>query len=89
MAVFYGVIWPLYGACAGDYFPKAVMGTVIGAWTPFYGLGAVVVHWVSGTLRDATGSYDIPFMINTMMAALSLLLISFVRKVRISEREVS
>ena len=89
MAVFYGVIWPLYGACAGDYFPKAVMGTVIGAWTPFYGLGAVLVHWVSGTLRDATGSYDIPFMINTMMAALSLLLISFVRKVRISEREVS
>ncbi|MFO7740556.1 MAG: MFS transporter [Desulfatiglandaceae bacterium] len=89
MAVFYGVIWPLYGACAGDYFPKAVMGTVIGAWTPFYGLGAVLVHWVSGTLRDATGSYDIPFMINTMMAALSLLLISFVRKVRISEGEVS
>ena len=89
MAVFYGVIWPLYGACAGDYFPKAMMGTVIGAWTPFYGLGAVLVHWVSGTLRDATGSYDIPFMINTMMAALSLLLISFVKKVRISEGEVS
>ena len=34
LAVFYGVIWPMYGACAGDYFPKEVMGTVIGAWTP-------------------------------------------------------
>jgi sugar phosphate permease len=43
LAVFYGVIWPMYGACAGDYFPKEVMGTVIGAWTPFYGLGAILV----------------------------------------------
>jgi MFS family permease len=89
MAVFYGVIWPLYGACAGDYFPKEVMGTVIGAWTPFYGLGAILVHWVSGTLRDHTGSYDTPFVINTIMAALSLLLICFVRKVRMNHGEAS
>jgi sugar phosphate permease len=85
MAVCYGVIWPLYGACAGDYFPKEVMGTVIGAWTPFYGLGAILVHWVSGTLRDSTGSYDIPFMISAIMAAFSLLLICFVKKARISD----
>ena len=80
LAVFYGVIWPMYGACAGDYFPKEVMGTVIGAWTPFYGLGAILVHWVSGVLRDSTGSYDYSFAINIVMAALAVLLICTVKK---------
>ena len=80
LAIFYGVIWPMYGACAGDYFPKEVMGTVIGAWTPFYGLGAILVHWVSGVLRDSTGSYDYSFAINTVMAALAVLLICTAKK---------
>lgn len=86
LAVFYGVIWPMYGACAGDYFPKEVMGTVIGAWTPFYGLGAILVHWVSGVLRDSTGSYDYSFAINTVMAALAVLLICTVKKITMSTR---
>lgn len=75
LAVFYGVTFPMYGACAGDYFPKKVMGTVIGAWTPFYGLGAILVHWVSGILRDSTGTYDHAFIITAVMAALGALLI--------------
>ncbi|MBI4774502.1 MAG: MFS transporter [Deltaproteobacteria bacterium] len=74
--MFYGVTFPMYGACAGDYYPKQVIGTVVGAWTPFYGLGAIVVHWVSGLLRDATGSYQQAFAINAVMAAVGLLLIS-------------
>lgn len=82
MAVFYGVTFPMYGACAGDYFPKEVMGTVIGAWTPFYGAGAILVHWVSGVLRDTTGNYDQAFMINAMMAALGIVLICAVKKKR-------
>ena len=77
--VFYGVTFPMYGACAGDYFPKEVIGTVVGFWTPFYGLGAILVHWVSGMLRDASGSYQQAFTINAVMAALGLLLISRVR----------
>jgi sugar phosphate permease len=80
VAVFYGVTFPLYGACAGDYFPKEVMGTVIGAWTPLYGLGAILVHWVSGMLRDSTGNYDYAFVINTIMAALGIVLIYVVKK---------
>ena len=79
MAAFYGVTFPIYGACAGDYFPREVMGTVIGAWTPFYGLGAILVHWVSGMIRDTTGSYDYAFMINVMMAALGTVFISTVK----------
>ena len=81
-AVFYGAVWPLYGACAGDYFPKEVMGTVIGAWTPFYGSGAIIVHWVSGMLRDTTGSYDQSFLINAGMAALAVCLMVLVRNDR-------
>ncbi|MEA2038273.1 MAG: MFS transporter [Thermodesulfobacteriota bacterium] len=82
MAVFYGITFPMYGACAGDYFPKEVMGTVIGAWTPFYGGGAILVHWVSGVLRDTTGSYDQAFVINAVMAALGIILICAVKKSR-------
>jgi sugar phosphate permease len=80
LAVFYGVTFPIYGACAGDYFPRAVMGTVIGAWTPFYGLGAILTHWVTGILRDATGVYDHAFVLNILMGAVAVVLMALVRK---------
>jgi OFA family oxalate/formate antiporter-like MFS transporter len=80
MALFYGATFPIYGAFAGDYFPRDMMGTVIGAWTPFYGIGAILVHWVTGILRDTTGVYDYAFIINAAMAALGLFLICLVRK---------
>ena len=76
LAIFYGATFPIYGACAGDFFPREAMGTVIGAWTPFYGLGAIVTHWVTGFLRDSTGVYDGPFAINVAMAIIALLLMS-------------
>ncbi len=79
-AVFYGPTFPIYGACAGDYFPRSVMGTVIGAWTPFYGIGAILSHWVTGLLRDSTGVYNTAFLTNGVMALVGLLLIVFVRK---------
>jgi sugar phosphate permease len=79
-AVFYGPTFPIYGACAGDYFPKSVLGTVIGAWTPFYGAGAILSHWVTGLLRDHTGIYDHAFLLNALMACVSILLIGFVRR---------
>ncbi len=86
LAVFYGVTFPIYAACAGEYFPREIMASVLGAWTPFYGLGAVMVHWVSGMIRDVTGSYQIPFMINIVMAALSLLLITRVGEAAVGHR---
>jgi MFS family permease len=79
MAVFYGPTWPIYGACAGDYFPPEIMATVIGAWTPFYGLGAILTHWITGMLRDATGVYHHAFFINMLMAAVAIVLMCFVR----------
>ena len=80
VAIFYGATFPIYGACAGDYFPKEMMGTVLGAWTPFYGSGAIATHWITGFLRDNTGVYDHSFMINAVMAAVGLVLMAFVRK---------
>jgi sugar phosphate permease len=79
MAVFYGATFPIYAACAGDYFPKEAMGTVAGAWTPFYGAGAILTHWVTGKLRDVSGEYDQAFIICAVMAAVSVGLMSRVR----------
>jgi len=80
MAVFYGVTFPIYGASAGDYFPKEYMGSVIGMWTPFYGLGAIVANWVTGFLRDTTGRYNAAFVICTLAAILAVALVWFVRR---------
>ena len=80
LALFYGATFPIYGACAGDYFPREVMGTAIGAWTPFYGAGAILTHWITGLLRDATGVYDHAFIINVVMGVLAIVLICSVRK---------
>lgn len=80
MAVFYGVTFPIYGACAGDYFPAKWMGTVIGSWTPFYGLGAILAHWVGGVIRDASGSYSGAFAVNAAAAGIAFLLIVAVKR---------
>jgi sugar phosphate permease len=79
LALFYGPTFAMYGACAGDYFPREVIGTVMGAWTPFFGVGAIAVHWVTGLLRDASGSYTAAFAIDAGMAALSVVLLLAVR----------
>jgi sugar phosphate permease len=80
LAIFYGVTFPIYGACAGDYFPKGSMGTVIGAWTPFYGAGAILTHWITGSLRDSTGIYNHSFAISVLMALVGLFLMSRVKR---------
>ncbi len=77
-AVSYGATFPLYGACAGDYFPRPMMGTVLGIWTPLYGIGAVSAHWLVGAIRDITGVYDPAFLITVVSAALAALLMATV-----------
>lgn len=78
--IFYGATFPLYGACGGDYFRKEILGTVIGAFTPFYALGAIGAHWFGGYVRDVTGSFTIPFVTAIGLAVVSMVLMSFVRK---------
>ncbi len=79
MALFYGATFPIYGVCAADLFPREWTGSVIGALTPFYGLGAIFVHWVTGFLRDTTGDYQYAFTMSAAMAAVGLILVAFVR----------
>jgi sugar phosphate permease len=80
LAVFYGATFPMYGALSGDYFPRDMMGTVIGAWTPFYGIGAILSHWVTGSLRDRMGTYDQAFIVNALMGAVALVLMLLVKE---------
>ena len=80
VGVAYGTTFPIYGLCAGDYFPREAIATVAGAWTPFYGFGAILTHWISGTLRDTTDVYNHAFIISAVMAFMGLLLMSRVRK---------
>ena len=80
VGVAYGTTFPIYGLCAGDYFPRGAIATVMGAWTPFYGSGAILTHWISGTLRDTIGVYNHAFIIAAVMAFVGLLLMSRVRK---------
>ncbi|MBW1674510.1 MAG: hypothetical protein JRJ45_12880, partial [Deltaproteobacteria bacterium] len=54
-----------------------------GAWTPMYGLGAILVHWITGILRDTTGVYDYAFIINAGMAVAGLFLICLVKKIKV------
>ena len=80
LGVAYGTTFPIYGLCAGDYFPREAIATVVGAWTPFYGCGAILTHWLSGMLRDTTGVYNHAFIISVFMACAALLLMSRVKK---------
>ena len=80
IGVFYGITWPMYGACGGDYFRKEVMGTVIGAWTPFYGLGAILAHLISGRIRDITQSFQPAFYLAVLLALIAAFLMQRVKK---------
>lgn len=89
MAVFYAATFPIYGACAGDYFPREAMGTVAGAWTPFYGSGAILTHWVTGRLRDVTGVYDHAFIVCAAMAGAAVVLMSLVKPMHPHQSEIA
>lgn len=78
--IFYGIIWPMYGACGGDYFREEVMGTVIGAWTPFYGLGAILAHFLSGRIRDITQSFQPAFYLAVLFALVAAFLMQRVKQ---------
>lgn len=77
---FYGAAFPMYSACGGDYFRKEVMGTVIGLFTLFYGIGAITINRVAGYIRDMTGSFMIPFTIAAVLALVSAALMALVKR---------
>ena len=84
----YGPIFPMYAACARDYFPKEVAGTTIGLLTLFYGIGAMVGPIIGGHLIDLLGTFRWSFGIGALAALLAGLLIGFLRRPgEIAEKE--
>jgi len=80
LGAFFGATFPMYGAAGGDYFRKEIMGTVIGALTIFYGTGAILAHRFAGQIRDATGSFTIPFIIAIVASIVASVLMVFVKR---------
>ena len=80
LGMFNGATWPMYGACGGDYFPREVMGTVIGAWTPFYGFGAISANFLGGRIRDVTQSFEWAFYLSVISAVIAAGLMWMVKK---------
>ena len=78
----YGPIFPMYAACARDYFPKEVAGTVIGLLTLFYGTGAMVGPIVGGHLTDLMGTFRWSFGVGALAALLASLIIGFLKRPR-------
>ncbi len=83
----YGAIWPMYGACARDYFPKEITGAVFGLMTIFYGVGAMVSPVLTGYLADVTGTFRWSFGLGAFTAFIAALLIGFLRKPKAFEKK--
>jgi MFS family permease len=80
LGAFYGAIWSLYGACSGDYFNIHIVGTVLGMWTIFYGIGSISGHLFGGWIRDTTGSFQWAFSVCILFGFLAALLMYWVKK---------
>jgi MFS family permease len=78
--IFFGPIFPLYGACAQDYFEERMAGTVVGAWTFIYGIGAILAPSVSGFLADLTGTLRWGFALAGIASLTASMLFLLVRK---------
>lgn len=78
--VFYGAVFPLVAACARDYFPREVGGTVLGLLTIFYGLGAMIAPVGTGYLADITGTFRWPFGLGAAASLFAGLLIGFLKR---------
>ena len=71
----HGAVWPLYAACASDYFSKRHVGTIIGMWTFLLGLGSMLCPAIAGWLADATGTLAWSFLLAGLTAIVSGLLL--------------
>jgi MFS family permease len=76
----YGAIWPMYGACARDYFPKEMTGAVFGGMTIFYGVGTMISPVLAGYLADITGTFRWSFSLGALTAVIAALCIGFIRR---------
>ena len=78
----YGPIWPMYAACARDYFPRELTGTVFGLMTIFYGIGMMISPVLTGYLADVTGTFKWSFALGGFITLAAAFLIGILRKPR-------
>ncbi len=71
LGFFFHPLWPLYGACARDYFEEHVTGTIIGLWTLFYGVGGVVAPALAGYVADKTETFVYSFILAIVFVSIS------------------
>lgn len=77
---FYSPVWPMYGACARDYFPKEVVGSVIGLLTFFYGIGAILGPILAGRVADMSGTFRWSFVLAASSCFLASLAIGLLKR---------
>jgi len=80
--VLYGGVFPLVAACARDFFPREVTGTVLGLITIFYGVGAMSTPILTGYLADITGTFRWSFSLAAFAVLLAGFFITLLRKPR-------
>lgn len=76
----FGAIWPMYGACTRDYFPKEVTGFVFGMMTIFYGVGAMVNPLLTGFIVDHSGSFRGAFGVGILSSFIAALVVTQLKK---------
>lgn len=90
LGFFFHPVWPLYGACARDYFKDHVTGTIVGLWTLFYGVGGVIAPALAGYLADKTETFVYSFIFAIVLVSISSLFMLWVKGIsKISPIETS
>lgn len=72
---FYSAMFPIYAACASEYFGAESSGSVLGLWTLFYGVGATISPTIAGYLSESMGSYSPAFTLSATMMIISVILL--------------
>jgi len=66
-----GGAYPLYPVCASDYFPNEFVGSIIGIWTLFFGIGSILSSVIGGWTADVTGTFKWSFLLASTAALVS------------------
>jgi MFS family permease len=72
---FYPAMFPIYAACASEYFGAESSGSVLGLWTLFYGIGATASPTIAGYMSESMGSYSPAFTLSAAIMILSVILL--------------
>ena len=71
----YGGIFPVYAVIIREYMPPQEAGRRTGIVFLFGAVSMGVGSWMGGALFDATGSYDLPFLIGLIVNGINLVIV--------------